>query len=259
MVEKINKSTTVKQGKPFEHSPHSCKLQEARPSALSTSTIHNGEGRHDRRLGYQIPRTRGVDLASFFQEDYFIYRALIKDYVVTIAFPGCLTALQKLCRQYPKAPLDVQFVSRALNSAYDMTDDIKVDCGCPDWYYRFSYVATVHGYKFGEPQTIPANETNPNDNLGATCKHIDLLLSKRTWLQYSAKQVSDFIRANLDKIRPYLFGDEEPEEEQATEASPEEQEDSNTLQVVSMEEPETAEEPAEEEEILTDDTEESSL
>ena len=32
----------------------------------------------------------------------------------------------------------------------------EVDCSCPDWKYRFAYMATQLGYKYGEPQ----NERN---------------------------------------------------------------------------------------------------
>ena len=69
----------------------------------------------------------------------------------------------------------------------------------------FAYWATENGYKYGEPETRPSDITNPDDALGATCKHLDLLLSNKRWLTKAASVVNAFIKAYPDKAANYLY------------------------------------------------------
>ena len=68
----------------------------------------------------------------------------------------------------------------AINKALEWSlknADIKVNCTCPDFKYRFAYVATQHDYKYGDPETRPAKVRNPN-NKGRVCKHILAVLMR---------------------------------------------------------------------------------
>ena len=54
-----------------------------------------------------------------------------------------------------KNQINSKVVTQAIMNSIDGMD-ILVDCSCPDWKYRFAYMATQLGYKYGEPQ----NERN---------------------------------------------------------------------------------------------------
>lgn len=92
---------------------------------------------------------------------------------------------------------------------YDLTVDkwnnFYVDAGvilhnC----YRFAYWATKYGYKYGKPETRPSKITNPNDKLGAMCKHLDALLGNKKWVTKVASTFNSFIKENEDKVRKAL-------------------------------------------------------
>ena len=70
--------------------------------------------------------------------------------------------------------------------------------------YRFAYWATKYGYKYGKPETRPSKITNPDDKLGAMCKHLSALLSNKKWITKMASTLNSFIKENIDKIREFL-------------------------------------------------------
>lgn len=65
--------------------------------------------------------------------------------------------------------------------------------------YRFSYWASKKDYKYGDPETRPANITNP-DNKGSICKHITAALVRPSqWLKYVSGWISTVVRAYLEQ------------------------------------------------------------
>ena len=83
--------------------------------------------------------------------------------------------------------------------------DILVNCSCADFKYRFAYMATQLGYKYGEPQ----NERNKyhktnKENYGALCKHLTALLSNKRWLQQITTRFVDWLIENIDEVNKYL-------------------------------------------------------
>lgn len=71
--------------------------------------------------------------------------------------------------------------------------------------YRFAYMATQLGYKYGEPQ----NERNKyhrtnKENYGSMCKHLVALLSNKRWLQQVTSRFVDWLVENLDQVNEYL-------------------------------------------------------
>lgn len=176
--------------------------------------------RYNKRLNYQVSNFRGVDLKELFENDYFVFSTPIKDYVCTVAFPGVFSSLKSVIKSTRGDPskINLQMVIRALRIAFDKTDDVKVNCTCGDWVYRLSYWASQHGYKYGPLETRPSDITNPDDTLGATCKHLNLLLSNKRWLTKAASVVNAFIKTYPDKAAKYLYD----EDEIVTEKEPEE-------------------------------------
>ena len=182
-------------------------LLEVSRKDLVTKSRVQGKKRFNKRLNYQVSNFRGVDLQKLFEDDYFVFNTPIKDYVCTIAFPGVFSSLKRVVRSTAGDPrkINLQMVIKALRIAFDDTDDVKVNCTCADWIYRFAYWATENGYKYGEPETRPSDITNPDDALGATCKHLDLLLSNKRWLTKAASVVNAFIKAYPEKAANYLY------------------------------------------------------
>lgn len=226
-------------------------LQEVSRKDLVAKSRMQGKKRFDRRLNYQVSNFRGVDLQKLFENDYFVFTTPIKDYVCTIAFPGVFSSLKRVVRSTAGNPskINLQMVIKALRIAFDDTDDIKVNCTCADWIYRFAYWATKNGYKYGDPENRPSDITNPKDALGATCKHLDLLLSNKRWLTKAASVVNAFIKAYPEKAANYLYDtysapdaeedevkDDKSQEETSPEDSPESNKDDSSKENSSEEE-----------------------
>ena len=159
--------------------------------------------RFNRRLGYSPKSYKGIDISRLFNEDILIIEVPVGDYVCTIAFKGMLQHLKDIVDKQPKPTVTLQTVIKAMNVAIDNTD-LLVDCTCPDFVYRFAYWATKYGYKFGKPEKRPSKITNPDDELGAMCKHLNALLSNKKWITKMASTLNQFIKENIDKIREFL-------------------------------------------------------
>lgn len=212
-------------------------LTEVSRKDLISKSRRGSKERYNKRLNYQVANFRGVDLSQFFNNDYLVYDTPINDYVVTLAFPGVLTELKKVCRTTNGdiKKVNYQLVLKALRRAFDATDDVKVRCSCADFTYRFMYWANKNGYLYGPmvkgTEQFP-EKTNPDDMLGATCKHLDLFLSNKRWLIKAASIVTSIIKAYPEKAEKYLYDPEdlkkneepteEPESEETTEEVPEE-------------------------------------
>ena len=86
--------------------------------------------------------------------------------------------------------------------------------------------------------------TNPDNAIGATCKHLDLFLANKRWLTKAASTVNALIHTYPDKAATYLYDEDEIQEDE-----PEEDE------VVDEVETEVEEEPVEdtEEEVSSDE------
>lgn len=188
-------------------SPESHSLLEVSRKELVTKSRVQDKQRFSRRFNYQVSNFRGCDLRQLFENDMFVFTTPIKDYACTIAFPGVFTALKEVVKS-TRGRIDrinLQMVIKALSMAFDATDDVKVSCDCGDWRYRFAYWATQNGYNYGPPENRPSDQTNPDDSLGATCKHLSLLLSNKRWLTKAASVINSFIKTYPDKAYLYLY------------------------------------------------------
>lgn len=185
-------------------------LEVSRKDLVAKSRVQSKK-RYQKRLNYQVSNFRGVDLKQMFENDYFVFKTPIKDYVCVIAFPGVFTQLRQVVKTThgDVKRINLQMVIKALRRAFDATDDIKVDCTCADWRYRFAYWATQNGYKYGDPENRPSEITNPDDAIGSTCKHLNLLLSNKRWLTKAASVVNSFIKTYPDKAALYLYDEDE--------------------------------------------------
>lgn len=122
----------------------------------------------------------------------------VKEYVDTIRFENFMPELRRCYSQLLRkldsdkmSPNQLKSViSKALVLAMDNCD-VKIQCSCPDFAYRFAYVATIGDYKLGTPETRPAMRTNP-ENKGSMCKHLSAVVG--TVSKWQSKVVRDLYK-----------------------------------------------------------------
>lgn len=183
-------------------------LNEISRKNLVGKTKSQSPARYVKRLGYRAKGTDGIDPDQLINNDVLVTAIPIGDYTSVIAFPGVLHALKNVLARQPRPNVTLQTVIRAVTRAFDDTD-VKVDCTCADFKYRYAYWATRYGYKWGPPENRPSKITNPDDVEGAMCKHLTALLANKRWLVKVASLVNDFIKAYPDEVRKKLGLDED--------------------------------------------------
>lgn len=180
---------------------HSSLLEISRRNMVGKTKVQSPQ-RFNKRLHYHA-KGFDIDFERLLKSDFIVANIAVGDYICTIAFKGVLSKLADLVEKTPKHYANIQMVIKALNQSIDETD-LLVNCTCPDFRYRFAYWATKFGYKYGDPENRPSDITNPDDKLGAVCKHLTTLLSNKRWLSKLASVLNNFIRENVDEIRDIL-------------------------------------------------------
>lgn len=147
-------------------------------------------------LSSSVSQYNEIDMNKLFKDNILTVGIKIKgetdDYVVTIKFGGFLDFLnQEVVRN--DGVLDLRGITVALVRAFN-SDNVYIRCSCPDFYYRFGYWDTVKNIITGTPQNIPSPITNPDNKLGASCKHILLVLSNTSWLVKIASVINNYVK-----------------------------------------------------------------
>lgn len=203
-------------------------LLEARRQDLLSKSKHGddyqdtskGRNRYERRTKSHIATTvaqyNKIDMNTFFKED--ILNVMINvmgetdNYLVKIKFGGVLAEIAKEVKSHNNT-LDFGVILRSLLVVFN-SDDVYVSCSCPDFRYRFAYVATKNNYNSGEPETRVADITNPRDSKGAACKHVLNVLANLDWVMKVASVINNYIKYAkeymqknfADFIFPKIFG-----------------------------------------------------
>lgn len=159
--------------------------------------------RYNRRLSYHPSSYKEIDIEQLLKKDLLVAKLPVGDYTCTVAYAGVLSQLSDVLKKQPRPNVTLQSVIRAITQSIDKTD-VLVDCTCADFVYRYAYWATKYGYKYGKPETRPTKITNPDDNIGAMCKHLTALLSNKRWLVKVASIVNEYIKAYPDEVREML-------------------------------------------------------
>lgn len=178
-------------------------ITEVSRKNLVGKTKIQSPARYKRRLGYKAKNFKGIDVEKLFESDILVLSVPVGDYICTIAYKGVLQNLKSVIEDQPKPNVTLQSVIKAVTRSIDNTD-ILVDCTCPDFRYRYAYWATQYGYKYGTPENRPSKITNPDDKIGAMCKHITALLANKKWLVKIASTVNEYIKAYTDDARKIL-------------------------------------------------------
>lgn len=181
-----------------------------------------GKNRWERRRYSQVANSirdyNSIDMNAFFKGDILDFKIKIKgetdDYIVTVTFEHILRNLQQEIKGNNNK-LEFKCVLRALLRSFN-GEDVYVSCTCPDFQYRFAHNATKNQYNSGAPEVRPNrfDWTNSNDDMGAGCKHINLVLSNTDWMMKIASVINNYIkwtkenmtRNYADIIFPAVYG-----------------------------------------------------
>ena len=157
-----------------------------------------------------------IDMDTFWKKDELTFKIKIEGetdtYFVTVEFNDILSKIESRIKQN-KNKLEIKCIYDSLLQALN-SSDVRVDCTCPDFKYRFKVWTTKNDYNAGDSENREAKITNPGDNLGAACKHILCVLNNAEWLQKIASVINNYINYCKDNMEynysrfifPKLYG-----------------------------------------------------
>lgn len=172
-------------------------LSEVNRKDLILKSIRQSPERVARSQNYRITGKMQINVDGFLYTDRLTVEIPVRgteNYICTIEFNNVIETLARVVDKQHRGNVNFDSVEKALNIALDEEKDVLVNCTCPDFYYRFSYVATRNGYKKGKRQNIPAPIRNPHDNKGSFCKHLIMILKNKTWVRKLASVVNYLIK-----------------------------------------------------------------
>lgn len=167
------------------------------------------DGRWQKKQLYHAKDMNNVDFAKLFETDTFIWSSRVGDYIVTVSFEGAFSNLYDTVRgwggknRYKRITL--KMLTQCLSKALD-TEDLYVNCTCPDLRYRFSYWLTQADAKFGTPENRPPKVRNVKNNKGYVCKHLLSVLYGKRWVPAAARAWYNFIQANPELAEEMIWG-----------------------------------------------------
>lgn len=183
------------------------KLEEAGRNELLVLAKGETITRYNKAAGYKGFSLVDIDTNSIMVHDSIVVTNRVGNYYDTIELEDILYWVGLYVEESKDKKMGIKIAEKALLGAADGMD-IKIDCNCGDFVYRFAYQATILGYKYGKPENRPANITNPN-NYGSMCKHLIAMLSNKQWLRQVASTLNDWIIENIEWVRKYLNVSEE--------------------------------------------------
>ena len=169
-------------------------LSELNRKDLVIKSVRHSPERVQRSKDYKITGKMEVDVDEFINKDIVIVEIPVNEYICTLEFTNLLETLIKVVDKQHRGNVNLDSVTKAIRVALDDEQNLKINCTCPDFYYRFSYVATRNGYKNGKRQQIPASIRNPHDSLGSCCKHLLMILKNKQWVRKFASVINYLVK-----------------------------------------------------------------
>lgn len=153
------------------------------------------------RVGVSRPSEDSIHLDLFFE-----VIGVTDNYVVSMRLTKFFTFLREVYekkvvepqrkRGRPARGSDQLLVIKAVIDEAIKSADVQVACTCPDFAFRFAYVATSRGYGFDTNETRPAPIRNPRNKEGV-CKHIMKILTRPSaWAPKAIKLIYDLVEAD---------------------------------------------------------------
>lgn len=186
----------------------------------SYKNTSKGRNRFERRTKSKISATvrdyNNIQMDQFFKRDILeIKLPVIGEtdvYEVDIRVDNLLAEVQKQVLAN-KGVLEFKVILQSLLKCLNL-GNVYIGCSCPDGKYRMAYNQTKNGYKAGYKETRPSKITNPNDDLGAGCKHVLLILANLDWTVKVASVINNYIKymqehyqqAYADYMFPKIYG-----------------------------------------------------
>ena len=140
-----------------------------------------------------------------------MWRSRVGDYIVTISFEGAFQNLYDEVYNWSGKNrwkrIDLKLLTKCLSKALD-TEDLQVDCTCPDQVYRFNFWLSRPDVdaKYGVKQNRPPKVRNVKNNKGFVCKHILAVLYGKRWVPAAAKAWLMYIKANPKLAEELIWG-----------------------------------------------------
>lgn len=179
-------------------------MTKSRQGALYKDTS-KGKNRWERRVRSRVANSatqyNKISMDKFFKQDILELAIDVQGetdkYVVTVRFDDILSEIQhELHNNNDK--LEFKVVVVALSRVFNR-GDVYLNCTCPDFKYRFNYIADKQNYnsgvRTGGLEWVQAPKiTNPGDTLGAGCKHINLVLANINWIYKLTSVIVNYIK-----------------------------------------------------------------
>ena len=137
-----------------------------------------------------------IDTSLFYNQDRLLFEFKVKDYRVSIEVDGILGYMRKHIKD---RRINYTTIRRLLSRSIDRSQ-IRINCTCPDFRYRYAYTATQGKFKEGEDETRPSNITNP-DRHGGACKHILRMLNNKRWIYKYVSLINVLVKLNPSVVR----------------------------------------------------------
>ena len=176
-------------------------LSEKSRKELVTKSLKQSPERVARSTKYRITGKVQINVDGFIDRDELEITFPVNQYRCTLLIHGFIERLIHVVDRQWKGNVNFDAVEKALSQVIDNDDSVLVNCTCPDFYYRFSYVATKNKYKQGKRQDITAPITNPRDDKGSCCKHLLMILkNKKVWLRKVTSVLNYLVKEYYEKI-----------------------------------------------------------
>lgn len=193
-------------------------LREDRRNQLIAQSQHaqrekgDGKTRYEKRIKSRIATTvaqyNRIDMNKLFRDNILDVDIKVAgetgEYTVRISFGGFLDEIKEESERNGDV-VDLRTITRALINSFN-SDNVYLRCDCPDAKYRFNYWQSKKDIIIGTPETRPSKITNPDNTLGAACKHVLLVLANHTWLLKVASVVNNYIKY-FKLRRPQQYAD----------------------------------------------------
>lgn len=165
--------------------------------------------RYLKKKFYRAKDFNNVSFEKLFTNDSFVWKSRVGDYIVTVSFEGAFENLKQITKGWSGTNrwkrITLSILMKCLSQALD-TEDLYLDCTCPDQVYRFNYWLTQADAKYGTQQNMPPKVRNVRNNKGYCCKHLLSVLYGKRWVPAAARAWLNYIKANPELTEDFIWG-----------------------------------------------------
>lgn len=175
------------------------KSREANPAGPYSNRL-------ERSAGYKGFSISDIDTSNILTNNALVVHLQVGDYDDVVELEDILYWVQisaENTNSYTKNQINTKVVTQAMMNSIDGMD-IKLDCTCKDWQYRFAYQATILGYKYGEKEGRPNEDARANpENRGGVCFTGDTLICTETgYKPIKDIKVGDKVFTHKGRLQP---------------------------------------------------------